>query len=80
MPENLIRTGGAGLGGGIVAAVVTALGFKARINTVEKALEKTMDKELCNERWQNILNRLDAQIRELEKQDKKLDEILKKVR
>ena len=80
MPDNLIRTGGAGLGGVIVAAVVTALGFKARISTVEKALDKTMDRELCNERWQNIINRLDAQIHELEKQDKKLDKILEKVK
>ena len=80
MPDNLIRTGGAGLGGGIVAAVVTALGFKARISTVEKALDKTMDRELCNERWANIINRLDSQIHELEKQGKKLDKILEKVK
>ena len=80
MPDSLIRTGGVGLGGGIVAAVVTALGFKARISTVEKALDKTMDRELCNERWQNIINRLDSQIHELEKQGKKLDKILEKVK
>ena len=80
----MIRTGGAGLGGGIVAAILTALGFKARIDTVEKAMEKVMDKavykDLCNERYKNITDRLDVQIHELEKQDKKLDAILNKVK
>ena len=79
MPDNLLQTGGAGLGGGMVGAIMAFFGLKTRINSVEKTLDKVVFRDLCDERYKNLSEQLDKQDKKLDKQSDKLDAILNKV-
>ena len=48
MPDNLLQTGVAGLGGGVVSAILVWIGFKSRLDTAENALKEKVSKGVCD--------------------------------
>jgi len=85
--EKTLITGGVGIGSGLIGAVLTALGFKSRLDKVEQAYEDikkhVVYKDVC-EQCQKNQNNLILSVKEditeikggMNKMDGKLDTLL----
>ena len=58
MPDNLLQTGGAGGIGVVIGVVLSFLGFKSRIETLEKT---TVKKPTCDVVRESFHDSMDAQ-------------------
>jgi len=57
----------------MIGAIAAFLGLKTRITGIEKTLDKVVFRDLCDERYKNLSEKLDSQDKKLDSQDKKLD-------
>lgn len=76
MPDSIFSTGGAGVGGGIISAVLVWFGFKSRIENIECSLEKTKDSVIYKDTFDARFQDLSGQIGQI---DKKLDRVIEKI-
>lgn len=87
LDEKTLITGGVGIGSGIVGAILTAFGFKSRLDKVEQAYDEfkknVVFKDVC-EQCQKNQNNLILSVKEditeikggMNKMDGKLDTLL----
>jgi len=77
MPNDLLQVGSAAGGGGILGVFMSWLGFKSRMDRIERAIESMTDKvvfkDLCDSKFSNLQG-------QLSKVDTKLDDILNEVK
>ena len=77
MPNDLLQVGSAAGGGGILGVFMSWIGFKSRMDRIERAIESMTDKvvfkDLCDSKFSNLQG-------QLSKVDTKLDDILNEVK
>ena len=80
---DLFTTGGAGAGGGLLGALLTFLGFKSRLDGVDKRIDnlnKTVTfKDTCDAKHEGINDRFDIQTKLLKEQRDDIKKILEKI-
>lgn len=79
MPNDLLQTGGAGLGGSIIGALATFFGFKSRIDSLDKSLEKVVFKDVCDERFERLKENIQGVDTKIDHFGEKIDKILDKL-
>jgi len=77
MPNDLLQVGSAAGGGGILGVFMSWIGFRSRMDRIERAIESMTDKvvfkDLCDSKFSNLQG-------QLSKVDTKLDDILNEVK